>query len=548
LKALFDEMNPMYHSSRTMRLLRILLVLLIPALAALAQTNTPVTRRMSLEDCVATALEHNLDVKIKRFNPDIAGYNLAALYGTYDPSAYLSAEHDDIRQPGSVDAQGRVIPGAEIKNDSFSSGFQGLLPWGLNYNLGISLSDQTTIRPRIVNPDTTLFTNTFLDINNGNNIALVGTNFASVIPSTSLEVFSGSAGFLQLRQPLLKNFLIDNTRLQILLDKHNVKISELDLRFQVMTTVFQVEQAYDNLIFAQENVKVQQKALELAERQLAENKKRVEVGAMAPLDEKQAASQVASSRADLLNALGTEETQQRALKSLLSDDYTGWANVVIQPAETLVAVPQQFDLQESWRTGLTQRPDFLQQKLNLEKQVYVVRYQKNQLLPQLDAVGTAGYRSAAQDFGGYLDQLGGRDNPFYSVGGQFSIPLGNNNARNNYRAAKASKEQIELQVRQLEQNIMIVIENDIAIANTRFQQVDATREARIYAEAALEAEQKKLESGKSTSFVVLQLTRDLTSARSAEISALANYNIALAQLALDKGAMLDRHRVSMQWK
>src|SRR5262249_22899410 len=159
------------------------------------------------------------------------------------------------------------------------------------------------------------------------------------IPSISTEVFSGSAGFLQLRQPLLKNFLIDNTRLQILLDKHNVKISELDLRFQVMSTVFQVEQAYDLLIFAQENIKVQQKALELAERQLAENKKRVEVGAMAPLDEKQAASQVASSRADLLNALGTEETQQRALKSVLSDDYTEWANVVIQPAESLVAIP-----------------------------------------------------------------------------------------------------------------------------------------------------------------------------------------------------------------
>ena len=510
-----------------MRLLRILLVLLMPALAALAQTNTPVTRRMSLEDCIATALEHNLDVKIKRFNPDIAGYNLAVLFGNYDPSLYINGEHDDTRQPGSIDAQGRIIPGAEIKNDIFSSGFQGLLPWGMSYNLGIRFSDQTTIRPRIVDTNT---------------------DPATVIPPLSTEVFSGSAGFLEMRQPLLKNFLIDNTRLQIQLDKHNVKISELDLRFQVMSTVFQVEQAYDNLIFAQENVKVQQKAMELAERQLSENKKRVEVGAMAPLDEKQAASQVASSRADLLNALGTEETQQRALKSLLSDDYSEWSHVVIQPAESLVAIPQQFDLQESWRTGLTQRPDFLQQKLSLEKQQYVVRYQKNQLLPQVDVLGTGGYLAAAPEPAGYFEQLGGRDHPFYTIGGQFSIPLGNNSARNSYRAAKASKEQIEIQLRQLEQNIMITIENDIAIANTRFQQVDATREARIYAEAALDAEQKKLESGKSTSFVVLQLTRDLTSARSAEISALANYNISLAQLALDKGAMLDRHRVSMQWK
>ena len=95
---------------------------------------------------------------------------------------------------------------------------------------------------------------------------------------------------------------------------------------------------------------------------------------------------------------------------------------------------------------------------------------------------------------------------------------------------------------------MITIENDIANANTRFQQVTATRAARIYAEAALDAEQKKLESGKSTSFVVLQLQRDLTSAASAEISALANYNNALAQLALDEGSTLERRHVSLEVK
>jgi outer membrane protein TolC len=105
-----------------------------------------------------------------------------------------------------------------------------------------------------------------------------------------------------------------------------------------------------------------------------------------------------------------------------------------------------------------------------------------------------------------------------------------------------------MQLKQLEQNVLIQIENDIAVANTRFQQVDATREARIYAEAALDAEQKKLESGKSTSFVVLQLTKDLTTARSTEISALASYNNALAQLALDEGDTLERRHVSLEIK
>jgi len=129
-----------------------------------------------------------------------------------------------------------------------------------------------------------------------------------------------------------------------------------------------------------------------------------------------------------------------------------------------------------------------------------------------------------------------------------SIPLGNTSARNSYRAAKAGKEQIALQLKQLQQNILIQIENAIATARTSFQRVDATREARIYAEAALDAEQKKLESGKSTSFEVLRLQRDLTTARSAEIRALADYNIALAQIAQNEGAALDRRHVTLEVK
>ncbi len=186
--------------------------------------------------------------------------------------------------------------------------------------------------------------------------------------------------------------------------------------------------------------------------------------------------------------------------------------------------------------------------MSLEKQAYTVRFARNQLFSQLDVIGSVGYGASSSSLNGYLGQLRARDNPFYSIGGQMTIPLENTGARNSLRAAKATREQIELQLKQVQQNVLITIENDIATANTRFQQVDATREARIYAEAALSAEQKKLESGKSTSFVVLQLTKDLTAARSAEISALANYNDALAQLSLDEGSTLERRRITLEMK
>ena len=123
------------------------------------------------------------------------------------------------------------------------------------------------------------------------------------------------------------------------------------------------------------------------------------------------ASVAAASKADLLAAIGTEETDQRVLKSLLSDDYSKWEKVAVQPTEKLVAVPQKFSLAESWRSGLSQRPDLIEQKLGLDKQDYVIRFQRNQLFPELDLFGTAGYNASSKEFSGAFDQIGGRDNP-----------------------------------------------------------------------------------------------------------------------------------------
>lgn len=494
-----------------------LLLLSVTCLAALAQTNAPETRKLSLTDCVEIALGHNFDIKIMRYNPQFAQYTLSADYGAYEPTINIDGGHSYRRDPGGIDAQGRPFTGTETDDNTLRTAFSGLLPWGLNYTVGSSFQDTYGTRP-----------DTILAVR------------------TPFKDFSGDIGFTQLRQPLLKNFWIDNTRLLILLNKKDLKISEEQLRNQLITTITAVEQAYYEVIFAQENVKVQDSAMELADRLLAENKKRVEVGAMAPLDEKQAQSQVASSRADLLAAQGTRDTQQRVLKNLLSDDYSKWKDVVVEPSQRLLALPEAFDLQESWRRGLSLRPDLAQQRLNLEKQGYVVRFQKNQLFPELDLVGTAGYSASAPTMTDSLGQLRGRENPFWSGGAQLTYPIGNTSARNNYKSAKATKEQIGLQVKQLEQTVLIQIENAIAVAKTSFQRVQATREARLYAEAALEAEQKKLENGKSTSFVVLELQKNLTTARSAEIRALADYNEALAQLWLQEGSTLDRRHVTLR--
>jgi outer membrane protein TolC len=504
-----------------MRTLRnILAGLCVAAVAANAQTTDSSTTHSStnsltLEECIQAALQHNFDVQITRFAPELARYALSTSYGSYDPLFSFSGQHTFNQSPGGVDPQFGRYPGTLTTADGFNTAFQGVVPWGMSYNLSGNISDRIS--------------------------KLSGVEVD--------ETSSGSISVLQLRQPILKNSWIDSTRLSIVLNKKNLKISELDLLLQIMTTVTAVQEAYYNLIFSEENVKVQTAARDLAKRLLEENKTKVRIGALAPLDEKQAESQVASSEADLLQALGTRDTQQRVLKFLLSDDYSKWEDVVVKPTESLQAVPQAFNKQESWQKGLSQRPDLNQAKLSLEKQGYVVRYQKNQLYPQLDLFGSYGFNAGnTPEYSGAFAQLADGSSAFYSAGAGVSLPLGNTGARYNYKVAKATKEQMTLTLKKLEQTVLVQIENAIAVATTSFERVRATKNASDFAEAALDAEQKKLQNGKSTSFQVLQLQRDLTAARSAEIRALADYNIALSQLALNEGTTLERRKITLDVK
>ena len=315
-----------------------------------------------------------------------------------------------------------------------------------------------------------------------------------------------------------------------------------------MNTVTSVELAYYDLKLARQNVRVQEQALKLAEELLSANRHRVEEGVLAPLDEKQAESQVASQRAILLVAQRLLAAQQNALKGLLSDKMSEWKDVLVEPTDEMSAPPTDLNRQSSWQKGLTLRPDLLQARLDLERRGFVLKFNRNQLYPQLDLVGSYGFSGAEREYSGVFGDIRRGDSPNYSYGVVVSIPLGNSTARNNYRISKAEQQQALVRLQRLEQNIMLQIEDTVRLAKTNFERVGATKEARQFAEAALQAEQTKLENGKSTSFFVLQLQRDVTGARTAEIQALADYNKALAQLALREGSVFERNNLNLTIK
>jgi outer membrane protein len=523
----FDEVSGIKHSSLLMKSSKICLVTLAcVAVGVNAQQQEPLeqmkapvlkgarqVRVLTLEECIAMALQHNLDIQIQKYNPLFDQYAINVGYAAYEPTASFRAVHRMNSSPGGVDfTTGLQLPSRVTHANTFAPDISGVLPTGLTY-----------------------------DISSGTVLEQSGTG----IPPT--QKWSASPG-ITLSQPLLKNFWIDQTRFQIQLNKNSLQFDEQGLRQQIMTTVTQVQNAYYELIFARENVKVNQEALKLAQQLVNENIKRVEVGALAPLDEKQSESQAASAEADLLTAQQVQGTDENRLKSLLTDNYGEWANVTPVPAESLSATPQEFDLQESWRLTMENRPDILQQRLNLERQNITVKYDFNQLFPSLNLQGSYGRNALGSSFTSIMGDVRDGNNPFYTYGVVVSMPLGNGAARNNYRSAKASVKQQLLKLKQTEQTAIITVENDVGVLRADLQAIKSRHAATIYAREALEAEQKKLENGKSTSFEVLQLQKNYTLAQSLEIRAIADYNQHIAQLALDEGTTLEKNRIDVTAK
>jgi len=315
-----------------------------------------------------------------------------------------------------------------------------------------------------------------------------------------------------------------------------------------MTEITTLEQAYYDLIYNRENVIVQQKAVELAARLVMENKKKLEVGTMAPLDLQSAQAQVAQNQAALLLAQSQEGTQERAVKRLITENYTSWAMVELVPTESLSAARPYLNLQDSWSQGLAKRPELIQARLDIDKQGITLKYDKNQLLPELDVFGTFGYNGSGKEFSDALYDVQQRNEQFYTYGGQISLPLSNVGPRNTYHSDKALMEQLVLTYKRLQEGVLIDIDNDIGTVRANYDQVQATKAYREYEEAALDAEQKKLDSGKSTTYTVLQVQRDLTNARGQEIQALDNFNKSLSQLSLHEGTTLERLGIKFEIK
>lgn len=514
----------------SMRLSSVLAFFSCAILVSLAQTNLPVgiPRPISLRDSIELAVTRNLDLQIQQLTLDVARYTMGATYGVYSPTFGFSGRHSFVEQPADMDPKKITLDlGYQMEQNVAGPQLSGRLPFGLNYDFRASAGEKSALTDFSDNPNGKLLFPPYGIRETNNAFAQAGVN---------------------LRQHLLRDFWIDADWLQVLLRRRDLKISEEALRFQVMRTVLAVKIGYTDLILQREQIRVQEKALQLKTQFVNETRRRVQLGDLPPLDAEQAETQLQMTLTALSAARQAYLVQQSLMKDLMTDDYRSWVGLELVPTETLVTVPEQINLSESFENAVRYRPDLAQARAAVDKSNITVRYSANQLFPSLDVIGGYGGLGVQTHLNPAISDTLHFRNPEYYYGGVISFPLDNVGERNNYRASKATRRIAELELKRAEQRVLVEVEQWANRARSLEAQIESTRKARAYAEAALVAEEKKLQNGMSTSFVVLQLQETLTSARTAEVQALADYEKAMAQFAFAEGTILDRQHLKLEVK
>jgi outer membrane protein TolC len=488
----------------------------VPAYPAATSSASPDNRpvlELSLQDAVARALENNTNIAVERINPEIGKENLKLAKGVYEPLLFST-----ITDSSRVTPARNVFSGGEtVDTDT----------WIWDFGAAQPLPTGGDLR---------------LDFNNSR-------DFTDSTVTTFNPSFASSLQ-LQLQQPLLKNFKIDQNRYQIQVAQRNRDISEVDFRETVLNTTANVKQLYYELIYSADNLAAQRQSLALATKLVEENRIKVRVGTMAPLDVVAAEAEQASREESVIVAENALLQAEDALKQAIfpRHDPAVW-NLHVVPTERPTAERVPVDVDAAIQIALERRTDLVAQRLSLENAEYGVRFTRNQKLPQLDLIaayggsgigGTQIIRNPDDPlgpptgtipggFGDALSSVFGRDFPNWTLGVNVSYTI--LNRQNAAAAARAQlvRDQTAAILRRAELQVASEVRTAGRNVETNYKRVESTRAARVLAERRLDAEEKKFAAGLSTNFLVTQAQRDLAVAQVAELRAIADYRESVVQ-------------------
>jgi outer membrane protein len=467
------------------------------------------TIRLTADEAVRMALENNLGIQAERLAPQINTFAVAQARAAYAPILFSRFQTRNSTQPPSSFITG----GSEtLTSESFSQngGFGQNVGWGGGqYSLSIDGSKFTT----------------------------------SAIDSRFNPQLSSNLN-AQYVQPLLRNFKFDSLRQQIETTRNNQVIADIGLREQVTVTSQAVRNAYFDLIGAIEGHKVAQESLNLAVESLKNNQTKIEIGTLAPIELIEAEAEVASNEEAVINAEARIRTVEDRLRSLiLNPSQPDFWTVRLEPGDAPTLTPLTIDVEGAIANALANRTDIARLKKQLDNADVGIRFAQNQRLPGLDVtanynvIGVAGTQfqfgqgfpppvlsQSQRAFTDALRDVFGQNFRTWSVQLNFNYPIGTSQAEAGLASARLQRQQGAVSLRELELQVATSVRDAARQVDTNLKRVEATRKARDRAQRRLEAEQKRMTVGLSTTFQLFQAQRDLARQRQQEVNAMIDYN------------------------
>ena len=487
-------------SISTLSLRRIAGVALVLATGALACAEPTLT----LDDAIRLALEKNPQIKVQSYGRAIARADLLTAIGQFDPAIKFRRSYSESEAPYAASP----FIGQINKEDDYSLTLEGVTPWGLQFSLGGSATNQ---RGTFVN-------------NNENAFA--------------------SFGGLTVTQPLLRGFGPGSNFVGVRVAKANKGISDWQFRQTLIDTVTNVIEAYSDLAYAQQGLRIAERSRELAAGLLDENKKRFKVGSMSQSDVTQAEARTATRDETILFAQQSVRDATNRLRQLM-----GETTFPIEPGafgiETIVEPETAINPAEDLTKAYNQRPDYQAAKLGIVIRKANDASARNQLLPQVDFVGSYGYNGLDPNFSASRHMVWHQENHSYSAGVVVSVPLTFAEGRGKARSARMQLRQAEADLSRLEQDIAVSVAHAAGELETTRKRVQADKHAFDLAKEALDAEIKKLRAGTSSTFFVLNLQEELIGAELSYYNALADQRRAHADYDREIGRTLDVRHVAL---
>jgi outer membrane protein len=548
---------------------------------------------ITLQDAVELALENNMDIAVARYQPWLADTDILATKGggqaqgttgaeVFFSTAFVPQLALDPSLTGSIGFANVSTP----INNPFISGT------GTASNQLVGLTAHSAQYNWTYNQGFT----------SGTSVSAVwdNTRSSSSSPANLFNPSVSSALTITFQQQLLNGFGFAQNRRNILIAKNNRKLADYEFSQQAITTVTNAINAYWELVYARENVKVQEQAVTVSTKFYGDNKKQLEIGTMAPLDVTRAESELATDRQNLIVAQTVKLTDEQTLKNAIVRDplASTVANVEIVPIDH-PNPPQAVEaatFEEAVKEAFAKRPDLQVQAINVTNAGIDAKANQQALRPTaalfaqyesqglagnspiitgsttsagapivgadgapitvLDATGTAVEvftpSSAAvtngmikQGFGTTQSQIFHNDFPSYIVGLNLTLPIRNRVAQASYQRATLNQRQIEAQLQQMKNAAVLDVRNAFIQLTQDRAQVQAASKARELQQATFDAEQKRYQLGASTVYNVILTQRDLISAQGNELRALANLVEAKANYERAVGRTLDVNRVTI---